>query len=71
LKRNGRPTTNTGTATVGRLRHLKLLPCAPVCRGQMMEWCGVTVMLRAGSMSFGVTVQVASLTIYRRVLDLE
>jgi hypothetical protein len=35
------------------------------------KWCGVTVMLRAVSMSFGVTVQVASLTIYRRVLDLE
>lgn len=34
------------------------------------KWCGVTVMLRAVSMSFGVTVQVASLTIYRRVLDL-
>jgi hypothetical protein len=28
-------------------------------------------MLRAVSMSFGVTIQVASLTIYRRVLDLE
>ena len=35
------------------------------------KWCGVTVMLRAGSMSTGVTVQVASLAIYRRVLDFE
>lgn len=36
-----------------------------------IKWCGVTVILRAVSMSSGVTVQVASLTIYRRVLDLE
>jgi len=60
-----------GAATVGRLRHMKLLPCAPCFVGMIDEGCGVTVMLRAVSMSFGVTVQVASLTIYRRVLDLE
>lgn len=60
-----------GAATVGRLRRMKLLPCAPCFVGMMDEWCGVTVTLRAVSMSTGVTVQVASLTIYRRVLDLE
>lgn len=34
-----------------------------------MKWCGVTVMLRAGSMSAGVTGRIASLAIYHREMD--
>jgi hypothetical protein len=37
------------------------------CPVSLVKWCGVTVMLRAGSMSTGVTVRVASLAIYHRV----
>lgn len=37
----------------------------------LKKWCGVTVLLRVGSMNTGVTVQVSSLAIYHRVLDLE
>ena len=37
------------------------------CPVSLVKWCGVTVMLRAGSMSTGVTARGASLAIYHRV----
>ena len=47
-KRNANAHEKHGDRHGGPLRHLKLLPCAPCFMDIKNEWCGVTVMLRAG-----------------------